>query len=43
MVDSTADPAFAVNGLHVIEFWNEAAEDFFGIKKKKRLEKGCAS
>lgn len=42
LVDSTADPAFAVNGLHSIEFWNKSAEEFFGIKSKEAIGKGCS-
>lgn len=42
LVDSTADPAFAVNGLHNIEYWNKSAEDFFGIKSKEAIGKGCS-
>lgn len=43
LIDSTADPAFAVNGLHSIEYWNKAAEDFFGIKAKDVIGKSCSS
>ncbi|MCW5960711.1 MAG: PAS domain-containing protein [Pyrinomonadaceae bacterium] len=42
LVDSTADPAFAVNGLHSIEFWNRPAEEFFGIRSKDAIGKGCS-
>ena len=43
LVDSTADPAFAVNGMHNIEFWNKSAEDFFGIRSKEAVGKSCSS
>ncbi|MEZ5344225.1 MAG: LuxR C-terminal-related transcriptional regulator [Pyrinomonadaceae bacterium] len=43
LIDRTADPAFAVNGLHSIEFWNKAAEDFFGIESKDAIGKSCSS
>ncbi len=42
LVESTADPAFAVSGLHIIEFWNRAAESFFGIKNKDAVGKNCS-
>lgn len=43
LIDSTADPAFAVNGMHNIEFWNKAAEDFFGLRSKEVVGKSCSS
>jgi DNA-binding CsgD family transcriptional regulator len=43
LVESTADPAFAVNGLHSIEFWNKSAEQFFGIDAKTAVGKSCSS
>ncbi len=43
LVESTADPAFAVNGMHVIEFWNQAAESFFGVELANAVGKSCSS
>ena len=43
LVHNTADPAFAVNGMHNIEFMNIAAEDFFGLEKGEALGKPCLS
>jgi len=43
LVESTADPAFAVNGLHNIEFWNRSAETFFGIEANDVIGKCCGS
>lgn len=43
LVNDTADPAFAVNGMHNIEFWNKAAEEFFGIKKENAIGKHCGA
>ena len=42
LVESTADPAFAVSGMHNIEYWNKSAEDFFGIKAKEAIGKSCS-
>ncbi|MFZ1699509.1 MAG: LuxR C-terminal-related transcriptional regulator [Pyrinomonadaceae bacterium] len=43
IVESTADPAFAVNGMHNIEFWNQAAEKFFGLRSEKAVGRTCSS
>jgi PAS domain S-box-containing protein len=43
LVRSTADPAFAVNGMHNIEMWNKAAEEFFGISASEAIGKHCSS
>lgn len=43
LVESTADPAFSVNGMHNIEAWNEAAEALFGIKAEVAIGKSCSS
>ncbi|MBK7512409.1 MAG: PAS domain-containing protein [Chloracidobacterium sp.] len=37
IVESTADPAFAVNGMHNIEFWNSAAESFLVFNQTRLL------
>jgi PAS domain S-box-containing protein len=42
LIESTADPAFAVNGMHNIECWNKPAERFFGIKSKEAIGKSCS-
>lgn len=42
LVESTADPAFAVNGMHNIEFWNKPAEEFFGITSNEAIGKSCS-
>ncbi len=42
LVESTADPAFAVNGMHGIEYWNKAAEQFFGIESRDAIGKSCS-
>jgi PAS domain S-box-containing protein len=42
LIRDTADPAFAVNGMHNIEFWNKAAEGFFGVKADKAIGKHCS-
>jgi len=43
LVESTGDPAFVVDGMHNIEFWNEAAENYFGIRSEDAVGKSCAS
>jgi len=43
IVESTADPAFAVNGMHNIEFWNSAAESFFGLQSDKAVGRSCST
>lgn len=43
LVEDTADPTFAVNGMHTIEMWNKAAEEFFGIKADEAIGKHCSS
>ncbi len=43
LVESTADPAFSVNGMHAIEAWNEAAEALFGITAEDAIGKPCSS
>ena len=43
LVESTSDPAFAVNGMHSIEFWNKPVEKFTGIESKEVIGKSCFS
>lgn len=42
LVESTADPAFAVDGLRNIAFWNVAAEEFFGISASEAIGQSCS-
>ncbi len=41
LVESTADAAFAVDGLGVIVAWNEAAESLFGVPVGEAIGKPC--
>jgi len=43
LVESTGDPAFVVDGMHNIVFWNEAAESCFGINSEEAVGKSCAN
>ncbi len=43
LIDETADPAFAVNGFQNIEFFNAAAESFFGIEADDVLGQPCST
>ncbi|NNE67010.1 MAG: PAS domain-containing protein [Pyrinomonadaceae bacterium] len=42
LVESTADAAFSVDGMHNIEFWNDAAIEFFGIPAEEAIGTMCA-
>ena len=42
LVHQTADPAFAVSGLHDIAYLNGAAEEFFGITADAAIGKPCS-
>jgi len=41
LVQSTADPAFAVDGMRNIAFWNKAAEEFFGLRFSEAVGVPC--
>lgn len=43
LVDETADPAFVVNGMQNIEFFNNAAEMFFGVNADEVIGQPCRS
>jgi PAS domain S-box-containing protein len=41
LVESTGDPAFAVDGLGLIVAWNSAAEALFGVTAEQTMGKPC--
>ena len=41
LVESTGDPAFAVDGLGLIVAWNSAAGALFGVKAEETMGKPC--
>ena len=41
LVDSTSDPALAVDGLGSIAAWNAAATEFFGIEPAAAIGRPC--
>lgn len=41
LVDSTSDPALAVDGLGSIAAWNAAATEFFGIESSAAIGRLC--
>ena len=43
LIESTADPAFVVDGMHNIQFWNKAAELCFGMGSELVIGQSCAS
>jgi PAS domain S-box-containing protein len=42
LVDSTADPAFAIDGLGLIVAWNRAAEAMFGLAAQQAIGRPCS-
>lgn len=43
LVDSTADPAFAVDADGLIVAWNRTAEEFFGLSSQEAEGRSCGS
>jgi len=43
LVESTSDPAFAVDGEGLIEAWNKAAEQLFGVSARNTIGQHCGS
>ena len=41
LIESTGDPAFAVDGLGLIVAWNSAAGALFGVKAEETMGKPC--
>lgn len=41
LVESTSDPAFAVDGTGLIEAWNSAAEQLFGVTVEQAIGQPC--